>query len=309
MSEEVPKVLVVGAAGRFAGLVVSALAEKGISVRGLVRNEAAAAAARTRGAAEIAIGDLRNRESLDAAARGVRGVFHIGPAFARDEATLGINMVRAAHRARVAKFVFSSVIQPTYVNLPNHASKIPVEEALFESGLEYTILRPTNFFQNLTSAWPAVLANSAFGEPFPKTARIARVDYRDVAEAAAIAFSEGRLAYGAFDLCADGSPNREDIVAIMSEVLKRPIAAAEPSFDEWAAQANLPYDDAQQQVLRKVHAHYATHGSPGNSLTLRAILGREPRSLRQFIEELAAPASLQQGNKARAYAVTGRGQR
>jgi uncharacterized protein YbjT (DUF2867 family) len=200
-------------------------------------------------------------------------------------------MVRAAQRAGVAKIVFSSVIQPTYVKLANHASKIPVEEALFESGLDYTILRPTNFFQNLTPAWPAVLANGAFGEPFPRTARIARVDYRDVADAAAIAFGGHRLSYGAFDLCADGSPSREDIVAITSDVLGRPIAATEPSFDEWAARANLPYDDAQQQVLRQVHAHYAAHGSPGNSLILRAVLGREPRSLRRFIEELATAAA------------------
>ncbi|MEA1832172.1 NmrA family NAD(P)-binding protein [Methylobacterium durans] len=288
MSDEVRKVLVVGAAGRFAGLVVSALAEKGIAVRGLVRDEAAAAAARSRGAAEIATADLRDPKSLDAAIRGVGGIFHIGPAFAPDEAKLGINMVDAAQRAGVEKFVFSSVIQPTYVKLPNHASKIPVEEALFGSDLEYTILRPTNFYQNMTPAWPAILADGAFGEPFSKTARIARVDYRDVAEAAAIAFNTGRLAYGAFDLCADGSPSREDTVAVMSEVLGRRIVATEPSFDEWVARANLPYDDAQKQILRQVYAHYAAHGSPGNSLTLRAILGREPRSLYAFIKELAA---------------------
>lgn len=293
-------VLVVGAAGRFAGLVVSALAAKGIAVRGFVRDEAAAARARNKGAVEIAFGDLRDPLSLDLALRGVEGVFHIGPAFAPDEATLGVNVVRAAKGAFVEKLVFSSVIQQTYAKLSNHASKIPVEEAIFESGLDYTILRPTNFFQNLTPAWPAIVANGAFGEPFPKTARIARVDYRDVAEAAAIAFTEERLAYGTFDLCADGSPSREDIVQIISEVLGRSISATEPDFDAWAARANLPYDDEQKQVLRQIHAHYAAHGSPGNSLTLRAILGRNPRTLRQFIEELAAIASAAPINAPRA---------
>jgi uncharacterized protein YbjT (DUF2867 family) len=288
MPEKIRSVLVVGAAGRFAGLVVAALEAKGIAVRGLVRDETAAAKARDNGAVEIALGDLRDPLSLDAAVHGVDGVFHIGPAFAADEARLGVNIVRAAQEGGVRKLVFSSVIQPTYARLPNHASKVAVEEAIFESGLDYTILRPTNFFQNLTPAWQAVVANGSFGEPFPKTSRVARVDYRDVAEAAVIAFSEERLAYGAFDLCSDGSPSREDIVTIMSDVLGRPILAAEPEFDDWAARANLPYDDAQQQVLRQVHAHYAAHGSPGNSLTLRAILGRPPRSLRQFIEELAA---------------------
>lgn len=287
MTEQRSRILVVGAAGRFAGLVVSALVARGLVVRGFVRSEAAALKARINGAAEISLGDLRDRRSLDAAMQDVQGVFHIGPAFADDEAAIGVNVVQAAKQAGLKKIVFSSVIQPTYAKLANHASKIPVEEAIFESSIDYTILRPTNYFQNLAPAWPSILAGNAFGEPFPKTARIARVDYRDVAEAVGIAFSDKRLSYGAFDLCADGSPSREDIVAVMSEVLGRPIAATEPSFEEWAARAKLPYSEAQQQALRRVHAHYAAHGSPGNGLVLRAILGREPRTLRAFIEELS----------------------
>jgi uncharacterized protein YbjT (DUF2867 family) len=257
MSAGVRIVLVVGAAGRFAGHVVSALAERGFTVRGLARNEASAAKARANGAAQIALGDLGDPQSLDAAVRGVVGVFHIGPAFSPHEAEFGLNMVRAARVGGVKKFVFSSVIQPTYAKLSNHASKIPVEEALFESGLDYTILRPTNFLQNLASAWPAVVANGSFGEPFPKTAAVARVDYRDVAEAAAMAFIDDRLSHGAFDLCAGGSPTREDIVRDMSEVLGRPITALEPEFDDWAARANLPYDQTQKQVLRQTHRETA----------------------------------------------------
>ncbi|QCI65836.1 NmrA family NAD(P)-binding protein [Phreatobacter stygius] len=290
MSTHHPTVLVVGAAGRFAGLVVPELVRRGATVRGLVRNQAAAAMARGRGAAEIAIGDLRDPESLDRALAGVDGVFHIGPAFAPDETGMGLNTVAAAKRAGVRTFVFSSVIQPTFTPLANHASKIPVEAALFASGLRYTILHPTNFMQNIGAAWPGVLAQGVFAEPFPKTARVARVDYRDVAEVAAIALTEDRLAYGSFDLCAEGMPNREDIVAIMSDVLGRPITAGEPSFADWAARASLPLDADQKRLLALVHGHYAAHGSGGNSLTLRALLGREPRSLRRYIEELAARA-------------------
>ena len=291
MRTTINSVLVVGAAGGFAGLVVSTLAAKGFVVRGLVRDETAALRARQNGASEISIGDLRDLKSLDTAVEAVDGVFHIGPAFAHDEAILGLNMISAARRAGVKKFVFSSVIQPTYTKLSNHASKIPVEEAIFESGLEYTILRPTNLFQNLAPAWPGVVATGTFGEPFPKTARVARVDYRDVAEAVAIAFEGSRLSYGAFDLCADGSPNREDIVAIMSDVLGRPIEATEPTFDEWAKRAKLPYNHEQLEVMRQIQHHYGAHGSQGNSLTLRAILERQPRSLQRFIEELASDRS------------------
>jgi len=287
MPESNPTVLVVGAAGRFAGLVVPELARRGAVVRGLVRNETNAAEAREKGAAQIAIGDLRDKRSLEAAVRDVDGVFHIGPAFVEDEAALGVDMVDVARRAGVRKFVFSSVIHPTNTPLQNHASKLPVEQAIFWSGIDYTILHPATFFQNIAAGWNAVVERGVFGEPFPTTTRIARVDYRDVAEVAAIAFTTDRLAYGTFELCA-GMANRDEIVAIMSDVLDRRITAAAPSFEEWGAK--LPLDPRQKSLLAKVHASYAAYGSGGNSLALRAILQREPRTLRRYIEDLAGRA-------------------
>ncbi|TGQ31894.1 NmrA/HSCARG family protein [Mesorhizobium sp. M00.F.Ca.ET.216.01.1.1] len=282
-----PTVLVVGATGRFAGLVVPELVCRNASVRALVRDHPAnVEKARKLGASEVATGDLRNRQSLESAVEGVDGVFHIGPAFAPDEAAMGIAMVEAASRAGVRKFVFSSVIQPTNTSLENHASKVPVEAALYSTNMEYTILHPVNFMQNIGAAWPSVVEHGIFSEPFPKTAKVARVDYRDVAELAAIALTEARLSYATLELCA-GMHSREDIVSMMSEELGRPISAGEPTFGEWAANARLPYSDRQMHLLAKVHDHYAQFGLGGNSLTLHAALGREPRSLRSFIRELA----------------------
>lgn len=141
--------------------------------------------------------------------------------------------------------------------------------------------------QNIAAAWPSVVRDGVFSEPFPKTAKLARVDYRDVAEVAAIALTEARLSYATLELCADGMHSREEIASMMSEELGRPLSAGEPTFGEWAENARLPYDDRQLQLLAKVHDHYAKYGLGGNSLTLRAALGREPRSLRSFIRELA----------------------
>jgi uncharacterized protein YbjT (DUF2867 family) len=203
---------------------------------------------------------------------------------------MGTAMVEAARRAGVRKFVFSSVIHPNNVRLANHASKLPVEEAILMSRMEYTILYPATFYQNIAPAWEAIIKTGVFAEPFPKSVKLARVDYRDVAEVAAEALMGDRLAYGSFELCADQMLNREEIVEIMGEVLKRPIIAAEPSFDEWAAMSRLPYDDRQQRLLDKVFQSYAEYGSAGNSLALRAILGREPRTLHDYIAELAATA-------------------
>ena len=282
------KVLMVGATGTYASLVMPELIKRGVTVRALVRDESKSDVARQQGAEEIAIADLRDPDSLRAAATGVDGVFHINPAFAPDEADLGVAMVEAAKAVGVNKFVFSGAIHPSISKMTNHASKQPVEEAMYESGMTFTVLQPTMFMQTLGSGWAAVLKQGSFSLPYSKQAKVCYVDYRDVAEAAAIALTEDRLDYGTFELCAPGMVNRLEITSMMSEALGRTIEAGELPLDKWAQVAHIP-DGSVKEGMMHMFANYDQYGFPGgNALVLRAILGREPRTLRQYIQELAA---------------------
>ncbi|RUL69184.1 NmrA family NAD(P)-binding protein [Dyella choica] len=279
-------ILVVGANGRSGGMVARYLARNGFTVRALSRSESAGAKARANGASEVAMGDLRDPASLDAALQGVDGVFHVGPPFAFDEAQMGVSMVRSAERAGVRKFVFSAAIHPAN-GLSNHASKLPVIEAVTRSRMDFTILYPATYYQNLDASWGNVVTSGVFVEPFPGDVRIARVDYRDVAQVVVEAFHSDRLAYGSFELCADEMPDRPEIAALMSEALGHTIIAAEVRFEAWAAalQPSPPPDLFKQ--LEIVYRSYAQFGSPGNSLVLRSILGRKPRTLGEYFRELA----------------------
>ncbi len=281
------KVLMVGATGKYASYVVPELKQRGVTVRALVRNKDKVDAARQRGADEAIVGDLLDPDSLRAAASGVEGVFHINPAFTSNEAKLGVAMVEAAKAVEVRKFVFSSVIHPSISRLSNHAAKRPVEEALYESGMEFTVLQPTMFMQNFDSSWSAVLEQSRFSLPYSKHAKASYVDYRDVAEVAALALTSDQLGYGTFELCAPGMVDRVELVALMSEAIGRPIEAGESPFDEWTKAAHIP-EGYMREGMRTMYANYNQYGFPGgNALVLRAILGREPRTLRQYIQELA----------------------
>lgn len=151
-----------------------------------MRSSDRAAEARRQGADEIAIGDLNDSESLRRATKGVDGVFHINPAFAPNEADFGVAMVRAAVSSGVRKFTFSGVIYPSISTMSNHAAKLPVEGALYESGLVFTVLQPAMFMQTLVNSWKEVLQKSSFSLPYSRKAKACYVDYRDVAEAAAI---------------------------------------------------------------------------------------------------------------------------
>jgi uncharacterized protein YbjT (DUF2867 family) len=281
------KILMVGASGKYAGLVLPELKRRGATVRALIRSEDKTEEAHREGADETAVGDLNDIASLRKAAEGVDGVFHINPAFAPNEAELGVSMVQAAMASGVRKFVFSGVIHPSISKMSNHASKRAVEEALYESGLIFTVLQPTMFMQTLANGWKEALKSGSFSLPYSKHAKACYVDYRDVAEAAAIGLTTDKLAYGTFELSAPGLIDRIELTQIMSTALGRPIRAGEPGYDEWAKMAKVP-EGPVREGLRKMYANYDEYGFPGgNALVLRAILDREPRSLKAFIRELA----------------------
>ena len=271
-------ILAVGAAGQFAGLAVTALSQFGARVRGFVRNAEQGNEAQRFGAAEIVIGDLRDLRSVDAALAGVDAVFYIAPAFLPDEAQVGKRFVEAVERSGARRIVFSSVIHPVLAELVNHAAKAPVEAAILDSGLEYAFLHPALYFQNYARAWPMVVESGVLAEPWSAESRFSRVDYRDVADVAAIALLEDRLLCGTFELCADGKLNREDVAELIADVTGREIRAHRTDPDTLGEAAN---------PMRPMFAHYDHHGLVGSSLILRAILGREPRTLRAYFEELA----------------------
>lgn len=276
-------ILAVGAAGKFAGLVIPELVRRGATVRGLVKDVKQADAVRRRGAAEVAVGDLGNLSSVRAALEGVDGVFYIAPAFLPNEVDVGKGMVEAARQAGVQRFVFSSVIHPILSALENHAAKARVEEAILTSGMKYSFLHPALFFQNYAQTWSKVVETGVLAEPWSIDNRFSRVDYRDVAEVAAIALTEDRLLFGTFELCSEGHFDRNDVAAIIGKVLGRDIKADRIDPQEAVAGAG-----SQGTGLKRMFDWYDARGLQGCALTLRAILGREPRSLREFFEELAA---------------------
>ncbi len=283
-SARISTVLAVGASGKFAGFVLPELVKRGAKVRGLVREQNEEATVRQHGASEIVVADLRDRASMNAALRGVDFVFYIAPAFMPNEAKVGEGVVEAAKQAGVRRFVFSAVIHPVLGRLSNHAAKAPVEEAILVSDMEYTFLQPAMFLQNYAESWPNVVKTGVLAEPWSTQTRFSRVDYRDVAEVAAIALTEDRLLYGTFELCSEVPRDRVEVARIISEVLRREVKAdvAKPPVGDEAAQ------NPQQAAMKPMLQWYDKHGLMGNALTLQAILGRQPRTMKSYFEELAS---------------------
>lgn len=273
------KVLVTGATGRFANLVVPALLERGVDVRAIIHDPDKAEVARRHGGIETVHADLADRESIDSALDGVDGAFLITPAFHPDATRMGVNFVWAAAEAGVDKLVYNGVYHPS-LSLINHAGTQPVEEAIYRSDLDFTIFQPAMYLQGLADVYEQALHSGQVVMPWSKRSQLTYVDYRDVADAVAIAFTDDRLARGTFELAAGGMVDRVRIAEAMSKNAGTELLAVDP----------LPEGQTRgaPQELRAMFADYDRHGfHGGNSLALRTILGREPRSVTDYVEELA----------------------
>jgi uncharacterized protein YbjT (DUF2867 family) len=93
-------------------------------------------------------------------------------------------VVAAALAKGVSRFVYHSVLHPQIEAMPHHRAKMRVEEMLFASGLELTILQPAAYMQNILGARRSVIHDGVFRVPYPVETRLSLVDLHDLADAA-----------------------------------------------------------------------------------------------------------------------------
>ena len=149
-------ILITGAGGKTGKAVVRAMAAKSEAVRSFVHREGYESVVKALGAQEAVVGDLGDETALQGAMKGVRAVYHICPNVNPDEVIIGNSVIGAARAAGAERFVFHSVLHPQTEKMPHHWNKLRVEEALFESGLLFTILQPTAYMQNILAGWQAI---------------------------------------------------------------------------------------------------------------------------------------------------------
>jgi len=152
--------------------------------------------------------------------------------------------------------------------------------------MDYTILQPAMYMQMLQQSWHAAKQSGEIIMPYSKDSKMAYVDYRDVAEAAALAMTDRRLSYGTFELASPGMFSRVDLAGLMGTKLGKMIIAKDLPVDGWAKQINIPPGELREGLVA-MNKEYDQYGfSGGNSLVLETILSRPAHTVPQFIEEL-----------------------
>src|SRR5882757_4935856 len=225
-----PKIaLVTGATGQQGGAVVEALLTRGHQVRALTRNPASPAANRLREqGVEIAVGDFTDHDSLVRAMRDADAVYAMSTPYeqgAEKEIAQGMTATDAAKAARVAHFIYSSVASANRATgVPHFDSKYAVERHLQASGVQYTIVAPVFFMDNLLQPWMlSGLRQGKLAMALPASRSLQQITVADIGAFVAAVIERGDTVFGRrFDIAGDELTG-EEAAATLSKVTGRKI--------------------------------------------------------------------------------------
>lgn len=302
-------ILVTAANGNQGKQLIPMLVSAGADVRACVRSEASADALRTKGVAEVLVGDLRSEGLLAKAMRGVKSVYHVGPTLNPHEREIGFEAVDAARAAGVGHFVFSSVLHSITSDLLQHEIKRDIEEYLLSSGLEFTILQPANYM--LAHRLKPAFEHGIFRLSWSLARYQSMVALSDVVSVVKTVLSNLKQHAGAtYELVSPGRYNGYDIGRIISEVTGTEISVEEISWETFFRQVigdprDHPY---QAKAMQAISERYSTHNFVGNPNVLTWLLGREPTSFADFVKSHYDVHRLQNDTRPSREGVTSRTQ-
>ena len=276
-------ILVTSAYGNNGRKLIPRLCEIGLNVRALNLSHKTDKLKQL-GAKEVIIGNALDPNILDQAMDGIDSVFHVGPSFHPKEAEMGISMINAASKGGVKHFVYDSVLHPQITELLQHKMKLRVEQHLINSSLNYTILQPMHYMQNIDIG--DVYSREVFIQASALETPLSFLDMDDKIEVALKVLTEDGHYGATYELCGDDNLNAIEIAEIMTRVMGKEIEAKLVPKDVIISgfQRAFPdYGDYPARGFSALFDYYSKYGFIGNSNVLRMLLARNPTTLEEYI--------------------------
>ena len=281
-------VTITGSTGTIGSELIRLLSAAGVSTRAVHRKESKA---RSLPHVTWVEADLDDPGQVEAALAGTTRLFLL-TGNQPDFAQIQIGVVRAAERLGVEHIVKLSALGAS-----DHSKSAiarghwQVEQALLSTPLDWTLLRPHAFMQNwLGDVAESVRAERVIYAPIGD-GRVPFIDTRDIAAvAAAVLLHPEAHAGKKYFLTGGEAVGYADVAAALSDATGRTITYRPISMEE--ARARLaargvaaPAIDAMLAI-----AAYQKAGGPTATVspTVQRLLGRAPRTVRDFARDYAA---------------------
>ncbi|MFD7845830.1 NAD(P)H-binding protein [Nocardia sp. NPDC059764] len=275
-------IVITGATGTIGSEVVRLLAERDVKVRAVTRNPEQA---RVPGGVEVVRGDYADTESMAAAFSGAEAAFLVG-LLGPDYVELDRALVAAARTAGVGRLVKLSAIGTGDPELGRVGTwHMPGEQAVRESGVDWTILRPSSFASN-TRSWVAPIQA---GQPVPNMTGAGAqgvVDPRDVAAVAAEALLSDDHAGRIHTLTGPAALTTHDQAAVLAAALARSIDVTDIPLD--VARGFMLESGMSEEYADGALAGQAFVRDGGNAIVtgdVEQVLGRAPRTYADWVRD------------------------
>ena len=232
-------VLVTGVTGRQGMAVATELLARDYSVRGMTRKPASDEAKAMSGKGVVIVqGDYGDPESLLAAMQGVSKLFFYS-GFSPNELQEGRNVIAAAKTAGIDYIVYSSGAAAEPGVGVEGSVKAQVEEALIESGIAYTVLRPVAFMENFDKQQKRIAQLGIVDSRAPDR-QLHFIAIRDIARLAAEAFDHPDEWSGTAINIAGDRMSVQEYVDTFSNVMGRSITYTRMPLEEYLASMPKP---------------------------------------------------------------------
>lgn len=219
------RVAVLGGHGKTGRAVATALADRGVEAVPLGRAD---------------------WPDLATALAGCEAAYVIAPNLHPDEPSYVASVLTAMDRAGVGRVVYHSVASPYVPAMPHHVGKARSEDLVRRSGLEWTILQPGAYLQNLDLTGPVEV-------PYSPDVSFGFLDLDDLGRAAAVVLTEDGHGGATYELATRVATVRE-LAAEAGVPLAR---VADPGTHPW---------------LSAMFAYYDRHGLPVGTRVLEGLL-------------------------------------
>ncbi len=269
----------IGATGHVGGQVEAQLAARGIAVRALVRNPAAASLP---AGVEVAPGDLNRPDTLAAALDGVDSVYLTWPMLSADAANSVVEVI-AEHAHRIV-LLSSAAVHDDLAEQDNPigAAHAIIERPIRESGLEWTFLRPHGF-ATLTLEWaPQIrtgdLVRGAYG-----AAAMTLLHEADIAAVAVRALTTDGHAGACYELTGPAALSRIEQVATIGAVLGRPLEWEEITPAQARSDMSWIAPEYADFILGGLASMVDAPGQP--TTTVQDLIGSPARPYAQWVRD------------------------
>jgi len=276
-------ILITGASGSVGKEVVREMLKTGKEFRAMYRS--LGEAAKSAQGVKTVVADFADAESLQRSLQGIEKVFLVCSPV-QELVQLEGNVIEASRKVGVQKIVLNSALGAGDYDKSFPSWHRKVEDKLRASGMEFVILRPNGFMQNIvTYLAPSIRAAGAFFDAMGE-AKTSLIDVRDVAAVAVKTLLSDAHSGNAYELNGPEALTQDEIAKKITEKSGRAVKHVNiPREAHQKAMLDLKMPEWQVKALIELQDYYVSGRAAKVDGLVAKILGRPERTIDQYLAE------------------------